>query len=96
MDIKSQLRQFIRTTFLRGEEADLSDEASLIRSGLLDSTDQLELVLFLESDFGITLGEDEAGVEHLDSLERIEALVTRKLAETPSSRDVGDGVPDRA
>ena len=93
MEIKDQLRQFIRTTFLRGEQAALADDASLIRSGLLDSTDQLELVLFLESDFGITLGEDEAGADDLDTLARIEALVTRKQR---AARSGVSGMSDRA
>lgn len=86
METQRTVRHFIETTFLRGDGAELAADASLIKSGLLDSTDQLELVLFLEGEFDITLGEDEAVAENLDTLERIAALVERKRAAAPLAR----------
>ncbi len=89
MEIKPALRHFIHTTFLRGDDARVADDASLIKSGLLDSTDQLELVLFLESEFELTVGEDEAVLENLDTLERLVAFVVRKRAGAPDTRAPG-------
>lgn len=95
METKRVLRHFIETTFLRGDGAELADTASLIKSGLLDSTDQLELVLFVEGEFDITVGEDEAVADNLDTVERIVAFVDRKRSETSVTRDPGpsDRVP---
>lgn len=87
MEISDRLRQFLRTTFLRGDTAELSDTTPLITSGLMDSTDVLELMLYLESEFHITVGDDESGPEQLDSIERITAFVARKQqVETPLPR----------
>jgi hypothetical protein len=47
---------------------------------LLDSTDTLELLLYMESEFDITVGDDESGPENLDTLERITALIEAKRA----------------
>ncbi|ATB28566.1 acyl carrier protein [Melittangium boletus] len=77
-ETKSQLRQFIRMTFLRNEHAALSDGMSLLSSGMMDSTDTLELILYLESEFGITVGDDEAGPENLDTIERIASFIAGK------------------
>ena len=80
MEIKNPLRQFLRTTFFLGDSTELSDEASLMKSGLLDSTGVLELILYLESEFNITVGDEEAVPENLDTIDRIAAFVTSKQA----------------
>ena len=38
-----------------------------------------ELVAFVESRFGITVGDDELVPDNLDSIERVAAFVARKL-----------------
>ena len=78
MDTKSQLREFIQTTFLRDARAPLSDATCLLSSGMMDSTDLLELVLYLESEFGITVGDEEAGPDNLDTIEKMASFVTHK------------------
>ncbi len=77
-ETKNQLRRFIRTTFLRNEQASLSDGTSLLASGMMDSTDTLELILYLESEFGITVDDEEAGPENLDTIERMAAFIAGK------------------
>jgi acyl carrier protein len=80
MDTKSQLREFIQTTFLHNTQAHLSDATRLLSSGMMDSTDLIELVLYLESEFGITVGDEEAGPDNLDTIEKISAFVAHKRA----------------
>ena len=46
--IEQEIRQFITDNFLFGEEADLSNDDSLLEHGIIDSTGVLELVAFLE------------------------------------------------
>ncbi len=78
MKIKNQLRQFLRNTFELTDPSALSDATSLLDSGLIDSMGVLELVMFLESEFGISLNDDEVVAENLDTIERIADFVVRK------------------
>jgi len=78
-NIKAHLRSYITENFLFGQGADISDEASFLARGVLDSTGVLELVLFLEETYSIRIPDDELLPDNLDSLNAIEAYVRRKL-----------------
>jgi acyl carrier protein len=79
-DIKHIVKGYIAENLLMGSEADtLGDDASLLDSGVLDSTGVVELVSFLEKTFGITVLDEEMVPEHLDGLGRIEHYVVGKL-----------------
>jgi acyl carrier protein len=80
-DIARVVQHFILREFLPGEDpTELSDRTPLITGGILDSISTLKLVVFLEEHFGITVEAYEAGVEHLDTIGQIAALVTQKKA----------------
>jgi acyl carrier protein len=80
MDIKDQVRKFVVTNFYVPEPQTLSDDASLLDRGIIDSTGVLEVIGFLEDTFGITIEDDEMLPDNLDSIERISAFVARKKA----------------
>lgn len=76
-----QVRGFIVTNFLFGDESRLpDDEESLLESGVLDSTGVLELVDFLETDLGVEVAETETVPDNLGSIARVAEFVTRKRA----------------
>ncbi|WP_338867131.1 acyl carrier protein [Myxococcus stipitatus] len=75
MSIRDRIRGFIVDTFFVD---DFADNDSFLRKGLIDSTGMMELVAFLESDFGIKLEDKELVPENLDSLARVVAFVERK------------------
>jgi acyl carrier protein len=78
-DIAKVVHQFILREFLPGEDPDeLTPETALITGGILDSISTLKLVVFLEDRFGITIEAHEAGVDGLDTIRDIAALVARK------------------
>jgi acyl carrier protein len=78
-DIAKVVQHFILREFLPGEDPDeLTDRTPLITGGILDSISTLKLVVFLEDHFGITVEAYEAGVEHLDTVEQIAALIAQK------------------
>lgn len=92
MEISDSLRHFVQTTFFRGAAPALTDTTPLLSSGLLDSTDALELLLFIESEFDITVSDDESGPENLDTLERMSAFIAARqreqgVARTPSGEE---------
>jgi acyl carrier protein len=78
-DIAKVVQHFILSEFLPGEDpSELSDRTPLITGGILDSISTLKLVVFLEEHFEIRIEAHEAGVEHLDSIGQIAALVAEK------------------
>ncbi|MEO8421879.1 MAG: acyl carrier protein [Hyphomicrobium sp.] len=82
-DIKHQIRTFIATSFLfREGRQQIADDESLLGAGLIDSTGILELVSYLEAEFGIAVQDDEIVPENLDSVGQIAAYVVMKCAQT--------------
>lgn len=81
--IASHIRSFILSDFLLGREYALTDDASFLEAGIIDSIGILELVAFLEESYGITIPDDELIPENLDSVRRVASYVERKLALHP-------------
>jgi len=80
-NLTQSIREFIETSFLFREGRDrLADDESLLAAGLIDSTGILELVSYLESEFGILVLDEEIVPENLDSVSQIAAYVTSKQA----------------
>jgi acyl carrier protein len=80
-DITKVVQHFILREFLPGEDpTELTDRTPLITGGILDSISTLKLVVFLEEHFGIVVEAYEAGVEHLDTVAQIAALIAQKKA----------------
>ena len=77
--LKSDVREFIVENFLFGEGGNLTDAESLVEGGVIDSLGVAELVAFIESRFGVVVGDEELVPENLDSIERVAAFVERKL-----------------
>jgi acyl carrier protein len=83
---REAVRQFITTNFYVADQAQLGDDASLLDSGIIDSTGVLEIVAFLEERFGIRVEDRDIVPENLDSIARLEAFVARAR---PSAPDTG-------
>jgi acyl carrier protein len=80
-EIRQTVRDYLLREFLPGEDPEhLTDETPLITGGILDSISTLKLVVFLEERFGVTVDAHEAGVDHLDTIDRIVNLIATKKA----------------
>ncbi len=79
MDRTERIRSFIQKNFY--VPGALQDDASLLDQGIIDSTGVLEVVGFLEREFGIQVLDEEMLPENLDSISRIAAFVARKGAQ---------------
>ncbi len=76
-NIKDKIRGFVVENFLFGDTSHpLADDASLIDNDIIDSTAVLELVAFIEEQFGFTLADSDIVPANLDSVARITAFVT--------------------
>ncbi|MBN1295087.1 MAG: acyl carrier protein [Candidatus Latescibacteria bacterium] len=78
MPNKDQIREFIVSNFLFGEADKLTDTTSFLDAGIIDSTGILEIVSFLEEQFGITVEDDELLPENLDSVEAVAGYLEKK------------------
>ncbi len=77
--VERAVTTFIVDNFLFGNAADApARDASFMETGLIDSTGVLELVAFVESTYGIKVGDDELVPEHLDSVANLAAFVAKK------------------
>jgi acyl carrier protein len=80
IDLRSKIREFIVDVFAFGDESVLvSDDASLLEGHVLDSTDVLELIVFLEGRFQIKVEDEEVVPENFDSVNKLHDFATRKL-----------------
>lgn len=79
--IRSRVRTFIEENFLFRENiSDLSEDESLLESGVMDSTGVLELVAFIETEFSVQMADAEIVPDNLDSIASIANYLERKVA----------------
>ena len=79
-EIKSSVRSFIVGNFLFGsDDPMLTDDASFLRTGIIDSTGILELVAHVETSYGFVVEDEEMVPENLDSLDNVSRFIGRKL-----------------
>ncbi len=79
-DPREKIRHFIRESFLFGGDDELNDSDSFLDMGIVDSTGVLELVAFLESEWGLTVDDSELVPENLDSVDNLVGFLDRKSA----------------
>jgi acyl carrier protein len=78
LDIQAQVRGYILENLLFSSDAvELPNDASLLDRGIIDSTGVLEIVLFLEGEFGIQIKASEMLPENFDSVNNIVRFVQR-------------------
>lgn len=79
MEIGEKVRSFIRSNFYLREGLQLDDGMSLFEQGIIDSTGVLEVIQFVEREFGVRVEDPEVRPDNLDSVARICGFVERKL-----------------
>lgn len=80
MIVEDSIRAFITANFYVAEPDKLQGDSSLLDSGIVDSTGILEVVSFLETEFGIRVADEDMVPDNLDSIAQIAAFVARKRA----------------
>ena len=78
MEIKQQIRDFVTSNFYVPDADALTDDASLLDAGIIDSTGVLEVIGFIEDTYEIEVEDEEMVPENLDSIDAIAAFVARK------------------
>ena len=76
---RDQIRRYIVENMLFGEDSPgLTDDTSLLDEGIVDSTGVVELVLFAEDRFAISVDSDEIVPENFDSIASLATYIARK------------------
>jgi len=79
LDPQEELRRFVVENFLYGDQTvALKPADSFSDRGIIDSTGVLELVAYVETQFGISVEDEEMIPDNFDSLEKLTRYVERK------------------
>ncbi len=89
MDTHQRIRNYLTENFLfSGNGFSLDDDASLLDTGIVDSTGVLEVILFVEETFEIEVADEDVTPDNFDSVNRIAAYVASKSNGRPLSADM--------
>ena len=89
----SIVRQFIVDHFLFGEAGTVENTTPLFESGLLDSTGILDVVAFIEKQWGIRVADEELVPDNFSDLEKIGMYLRRKVgSEEPCAESQGSAI----
>ena len=77
-DVRAAIRGWLQENVTGGRA--VADDEPLIENGVMTSLQTVELVTFLEDEFGITVEDEEFDEENFGSVEAIAALVEGKAA----------------
>jgi acyl carrier protein len=81
--IKSELRNFIAESILFNPDGyPHGDETSFLDRGILDSMSIMDLVLHVETTFGIDIRDHEITPENFDSIEKLAGYIQQKTKES--------------
>lgn len=76
---EARVRAYILDNLMfSSNDADLANDASLLERGIIDSTGVMEIILFLEESFGITVRTEDMLPENFDSVQNIVRFVQRE------------------
>ena len=79
MDVEKKLRSFVLENYFFSDDDSLLDNAdSFLDKGIVDSTGILEIIHYLDDEFGINVAEEEMVPENLDSINNLLTYIAKK------------------
>ena len=76
--MKDTIREYLIKHGAAIDVEDLTDNESLLEAGVIDSASMVDLIAFLERDYGIIIDEDDMMPENFDSIDAITAYINSK------------------
>ena len=74
-EIKTKIKQFLTKHF---RNYDLQDDEDIFSLGFVNSLFAMQLVLFAENEFGITVDDDDLDIDNFRSINALTGLIRRK------------------
>jgi acyl carrier protein len=78
--ITARIKAYLIEHFPSARDHALGEDDHLLANGILDSLGVLDLVGYLEQEFGIAVSDDDLLPEHFETLRRLTAFVEDKQA----------------
>jgi acyl carrier protein len=79
MQIETKIKDYIAKNLLFSEEGyTYADDVSFLQEGIIDSLGVMELVEFVQKEFGIKVEQTEVTPENFDSVTKLAAFVKAK------------------
>ena len=94
--IREQLTSFIVKNFPLARKRNIGIDDSLLGDGIVDSLGVLDIVGYLEKEFGIAVGDDDLSPENFKTIGCLTAFVERKRAGAPGEIRGGHGTSSRS
>ncbi len=73
--INQQLHAFLARSF---PKLSLADDQNLFQLGFVNSLFAIQLISFVENEFGLELNDDDLDLTHFSTIQSIEALILHK------------------
>ena len=81
-DTTAHVHQWVNQTFPLAVQRDIGAGESLLDGGIIDSMGILEVVQFLEDDYGIEVSDEEMVADHFDSIDSIARFIDARIGAT--------------
>jgi acyl carrier protein len=79
MELEKRIRKYVAENLLYvDDDFTYDNDTSFIGEGLIDSMGIMELVMYVQSEFGITIEQEELTPANFDSMNKLIAFIDRK------------------
>lgn len=88
MELNTRVRKYIQSNLIVfDDEAEFSDSDNIFKLGFVNSLFAMKLLNFVETEFGITVDNEDINITNFSSVNNIVSLVERKLQNSPVTND---------
>ncbi|GAB4194978.1 MAG: hypothetical protein OHK0022_11380 [Roseiflexaceae bacterium] len=77
MEVKERVRSFLQRSV---PNMPLQDDTDIFAAGWVNSLFAMQLVLFVENEFGVSVGDEDLDIDNFRSVSAISSLIERKQA----------------
>ena len=77
-EMVTKMGEYIAKEILKRPDRVIRPDESLLKSGLIDSFSLVDISLFIEDNFGVTIDDTELNVEYFDTLEELAAMIVAR------------------
>lgn len=81
MEFREKIRRFIEDNLIVfDEDANFTDEDNIFQRGVVNSLFAMKLLTYIESEFNISVSNDEIEISNFSSVNNIVSFVERKIS----------------
>jgi methoxymalonate biosynthesis acyl carrier protein len=85
--MENEIRKKLRDYVLRSAHFQVKDDDDIFSMGFVNSLFAMQLVLFVEREFGISIDNDDLAIDNFKTIDAITRLVEHKIESRPDAQD---------